>query len=67
MTQQRDWGGLRSILEEAKVLNRVDKDTPLVACPLCGTPLNRNSRGESNCPLGHYRTSAQTLGEAGLA
>jgi hypothetical protein len=53
---ERDWGGLRGILDEAKQLAEEERQRPEVACPLCGTPLDENARGEKNCPMGHYRT-----------
>jgi hypothetical protein len=46
----RDWGGLGAIIKEAQAIVPL----PLVACPRCGTPLQRNSRGQVNCPLGHF-------------
>lgn len=63
---QREWGGLRRIVEEAREIRDFDRDRPLIECPICGTRLDRNVRNEANCPMGHYRTSAQTWGEAGL-
>lgn len=54
----RDWGGLRSILDEARALDNEERTHPLVDCPLCGTPLNENARGEKNCPMGHFRAPA---------
>lgn len=63
----RDWGGLGGIVNEAHELERSQKAQPLVDCPICGTVLDVNTRNERNCPLGHYRTTARTLGEAGLA
>lgn len=50
-----DFGGLRGIIEEARQLEREEQTRPLVDCPLCGTPLDKNSRGELSCPLGHFR------------
>lgn len=67
MTTGREWGGLRRIVEEAREISRQDKERPLVECPICGTRLQRNARGEADCPFGDYRTTAQTWGEAGLA
>lgn len=63
----RDWGGLGGIVNEARELDRSQKAQQLVDCPICGTPLQINRRNERNCPLGHYRTTATTLGEAGQA
>jgi hypothetical protein len=61
------WGSLKAIIEEARADQQEVKNRPLVDCPFCGAVLQRNSRGEANCEMGHYRTSARTLGEAGLA
>lgn len=50
----RDWGGLRSIVEEAKKIDEVNRDRKAVACPLCGTPLQ--FRGDlADCPMGHWQ------------
>ena len=62
MNEKQDWGGLRSIVEEARGLQdeerrRVDPD-----CPLCGTPLQVNSRGERDCPMGHYQDQGAPSG-----
>lgn len=51
----REWGGLGKIVEEAKQLDADEKARPLVDCPLCGTPLDKNSAGAVNCPMGHFR------------
>ncbi len=67
MVMGRDWGGLRGIVEEAKQIAETDRARPLIDCPICGTRLQRNARGEGDCPLGHYRTTAQTWGDAGIA
>lgn len=56
-----DWGGLRGIIDEARELEREEKSRPLVDCPQCGTPLDVNSRGEKNCPMGHGRWPAGAL------
>lgn len=52
-----DWGGYKAIAEEAKRLSEAEKQQPEVACPVCGTPLDVNSAGAGNCPMGHYRTN----------
>jgi hypothetical protein len=53
-----DFGGLKGIVEEARQLEREERAKPLVDCPVCGTPLDKNSRGEVNCPMGHFRQSS---------
>lgn len=60
----REWGGLRGIFDEARVLDDELARAPLIDCPRCGTRLDVNARGERNCPMGHYRTTAQTQGGA---
>lgn len=50
----RDWGGLRPILDEAKQLAEEERNRPLIDCPICGTPLDKNERGQVNCPMGHF-------------
>ncbi len=57
-----DWGGYRSILDEAKTLEATDKLRPIVDCPKCGDILMVNSAGVRSCPMGHFRTDAQTYG-----
>ena len=49
-----DYGGLRAITEEAKRLLEEDRAKPLIDCPICGSRLDKNSRGAVNCPLGHF-------------
>lgn len=51
----RDWGGLRSIINEARQLEEEERRNPSPACPRCGTILDVNSRGQRNCPMGHFR------------
>ena len=53
-----DWGGFRAILDEARQIERDEKSRALVDCPVCGTPLDTNSRGQKNCPLGHFEAPA---------
>lgn len=53
----RDWGGFRAIIDEANALaeeNRERERNP-VDCPKCGALLQVNSRGERDCPMGHWR------------
>lgn len=57
----RDWGGLGSIIEEARQLDEQERQQPLVDCPICGTPLDVNSRGMKNCPMGHFRAPAGAM------
>lgn len=49
-----DWGGLRGIVEEAKQVAERERSRPLVDCPNCGTPLQKNTRGQVNCPMGDF-------------
>lgn len=61
-----DFGGLRRIIDEAKQIAEDERTRPLIDCPQCGEPLDENSRGEKNCPLGHGRWPAGTTrGSAG--
>ena len=50
----RDWGGFGSIVNEARALDTEIKARPRVACPNCGTPLNRRSDGAVDCPMGDF-------------
>lgn len=43
-----------AIIKEAREIDEQDKARPLVDCPVCGTRLDKNSRGAVNCPMGHY-------------
>lgn len=53
-----DYGGFKGIVDEARELAEAEQARPEVACPLCGKILDRNeTRGEVNCPLGHYRAA----------
>lgn len=61
------WNSLRGIIEESRADQIEIRNRPLVDCPICGAVLDRNAQGVANCPMGHYRTTARTLGEAGLA
>lgn len=51
------WNDLKAIADEARKLAEAEKQMPEVACPVCGTPLDTNSRGVKNCPMGHYRSN----------
>jgi hypothetical protein len=55
----RDWGGIGSVVSEARAIDKALAETPRVDCPVCGTPLDQNSRGAVNCPLGHYYRDAR--------
>lgn len=46
---------LIAIKDEARQMQAEDKAALLVDCPVCGAVLDENSRGEVNCPMGHYR------------
>lgn len=59
----RDFGGLGSIVDEARALDEENATRPLVDCPHCGTALQRRPDGLGNCPMGHFTTWAQTQGE----
>lgn len=50
-----DFGGLGGIVKEARQLKEEQRQHIDPDCPVCGTPLDVNSRGERNCPMGHYR------------
>lgn len=50
-----DYGGFKTILEDARQDERELRQQPEVACPVCGEPLDFNPRGIGNCPAGHYR------------
>lgn len=53
-----DYGGFAGILKEAQAIsdeNRRRESDP-VACPKCGSTLQINSRGQKNCPMGHWRS-----------
>lgn len=56
-----DYGGLRGIIDEAKQIDAEERTRPLLDCPLCGTPLQTNSRGEKSCEMGHFRAPAGAL------
>lgn len=58
----RDWGGLRSILDEAKEIDRERREHVSPDCPVCGEVLQVNGRGERNCINGHYRDNGRPLG-----
>lgn len=51
-----DYGGFGGIVKEAQAI--AEKPTPITACPLCGTVLDKNSRGQVNCPMGHFRAES---------
>lgn len=53
-----DYGGYGAILKEAQQIEEEERAKPIVDCPVCGTPLDKNARGEVNCPMGHYRASS---------
>ena len=61
---ERDWGGLRGIIDEARELAREERDRVEEACPLCGTPLDFNAQGAGNCPMGHWRSAPGIRGNA---
>jgi hypothetical protein len=45
----RDYGGFRALADAA-----ADEHTFETSCPICGTPVELNTRGLANCPLGHW-------------
>ena len=45
---------LMAIIKEAREIQEQDAQKPLIDCPVCGTRLDKNSRGAVNCPLGHF-------------
>lgn len=48
---------LKTILDAEKQRAReLDIERPS-SCPICGEPLEANSKGVLNCPAGHYRVS----------
>lgn len=52
----KDYGGYGQIVEEAREIDREQRDKGPVACPVCGSPLDENEKlGLLNCPLGHWR------------
>lgn len=51
----RDWGGFRSIIEEAKQVDQETKKSIPPDCPVCGKILDINARGGRNCSMGHYQ------------
>lgn len=55
-----DWGGYRSIVDEARTRAEADSRAPLVDCPVCGDILAVNAAGERSCPMGHFRTNETT-------
>ncbi len=58
-----DFGGLRAIVEEARLLDAENAARPLLDCPFCGTPLEIRPRdGLRHCPMGHFETTATTYG-----
>lgn len=59
-----DYGGFRTILEEAEALDIDNANEPLGACPFCGTLLDIRERDNlRSCPMGHFETTAQTWGD----
>lgn len=58
----RDWGGLRGILDEAKQIAEEQRQHVSPDCPVCGEPLQVNSRGERNCVYAHYRDNGTPVG-----
>ena len=56
----RDYGGYGKIVEEARELDREQRDKTPTACPFCGMPLEYNEkRGLLNCPAGCYRVAGR--------
>lgn len=54
----RDFGGLRTIRQEARMLAEEGQQREMGSCPVCGSALDYNARGQANCPMGHYRGDA---------
>jgi len=50
----RDWGGLRNIIDQAIEDRRREELEPPVACPNDGEPLDIEG-SVRNCPWGDYR------------
>ena len=44
-----DYGGYGALMEAASMEHRYE-----TSCPTCGNVLSENSRGLSDCPLGHW-------------
>ena len=49
-----DFGGLGGIVKEARAIDEATKNRPLIDCPVCGEPLQKNSRGQVNCVYAHF-------------
>ena len=49
-----DFGGFGAIVKEAQGLAAAEREKPLVDCPVCGEPLQKNARGQVNCVYGHF-------------
>ena len=58
------WEQLGAIYREAAQLAKADREAPLVACPIDGTPLVFRN-GVGNCPMGNYRTRRTTRDPVG--
>lgn len=48
------WEQLLSIFKEAEFWNRAEKNTPPVACPNDGEPLESTNDGKLHCPFDGY-------------
>lgn len=59
MTEKRDWGGYRALAEAAREIAKNERETPPVACPNDGTPLEVRG-GIANCPMGDYRITVNS-------
>ena len=46
---------LKAIIDENRDTRRQELQEPPTSCPIDGTLLDENDRGELNCPLGNYK------------
>ena len=55
------WETLKQVRDFNREARRQDASQPPDACPIDGTPLEENSLGVRNCPMGNY-TWGGTIG-----
>jgi len=57
------WEQYGAIVQQAAKERQEERQRIRQDCPVCGEPLEFNSAGVANCPLGHFRSKKPTYAQ----